>query len=406
MYHLTLTPGGGRTVKPNGLILCLLFFAISFVSISQTITTVVGNGIAGFYGDGGPANASQTDYPYSVAVDIAGNIYLADFYNNRIRKVTTRGNIGTIAGKGFDIGSQKFGDNGPAINANLYHPVGVAADDSGNVYIADALASRVRKISPGGIISSIAGFGTAGYAGDGDLAVKAKLNGPTSIAIDGAGNIYIADRYNNCVRKIDRAGIITTVAGNNKQGYSGDGEIANKAKLNDPRGVSLDAAGNLYIADCGNNCIRKVNIAGIITTIAGKGGKQGFSGDGGPAINAQLNGPTSVTIDAGGIIYVADQNNNRIRKITSYGIISTFAGKGTSGYSGDGGDATAAQLSTPIGVSADSYGNIYIADFGNYRIRKVATHLYNNNVNLTGTLLYCDSLKPMPNVRVKVGYGK
>ncbi len=265
----------------------------------------------------------------------------------------------------------------------------------------------MRKISPGGIISTIAGFGTAGYAGDGDLAVKAKLNGPTCIAIDAAGNIYIADRYNNCVRKINKAGIISTIAGNTKQGYSGDGEIATKAKLNDPRGVKcLDAEGNLYIADCGNNCIRKVNIAGLITTIAGKGGKQGFSGDGGPAINAQLNGPTSVTVDAGGIIYIADQNNNRIRKITTYGTISTFAGKGTPGYSGDGGDATSAQLSTPIGVATDSYGNVYIADFGNYRIRKVATHLYNNSVSLTGTLLYCDSLKPMPNVRVKVGYGR
>jgi uncharacterized protein (TIGR03437 family) len=348
------------------------------------ITTVAGTGAIGYSGDGGPATNASLNFPIGVAVDSASNLYIADTYNNRLRKVS--GNIiTTTAGNGTNRYS---GDGGPATGASFNGPSDVAVDSAGNLYIADTNNNRIRKVS-GGIITTVAGSGSAGYSGDGGPATSAQLNGPTGVAVDFAGNIYIGDGFNPVVRKVS-GGIITTVAGNGVQGYSGDGGRATNASLYLPSGVAVDSVGNLYIADASDNVIRKVS-DGIITTVAGgfEGvvvfcvpfsiNCAGFSGDGGPATSAQLNGPGGVAVDSTGNIYIADSGNNRIRKVSG-GIITTVAGSGPScsftvpcgGFSGDGGPATSAQLNGPDGVSVDSTGNLYIADTYNNSIRRVS----------------------------------
>ena len=217
----------------------------------------------------------------------------------------------------------------------------MAVDASGNLYIADTGNNRIRKVSATGIITTVAGNGSAGYSGDGGPATSAQLDGPEGVAVDGSGNLYIADTCNNRIRKVSATGIITTVAGNGSAGYSGDGGPATSAQLSLPAGVAVDGSGNLYIADSGNNRIRKVSATGIITTVAGNG-SPGYSGDGGPATSAQLNQPAGVAVDASGNLYIADSSNNRIRKVSATGIITTVAGNGFDGYSGDGGPATSA----------------------------------------------------------------
>ena len=243
-------------------------------------------------------------------------------------------------------------------------------DATGNLYIADAFNSRIRKVNTSGIISTIAGNGTAAYSGDGGLASVAELNYPRGIALDAAGNLYIADASNNRIRKINTAGIISTYAGNGTGGFSGDGAQAAAAELFGPWSLAFDAVGNLYIADFSNIRIRMVNAGGIISTIAGNG-TAGFTGDGGQAALAELNQPDGVACDAAGNIYIANAGNNRVRMINTLGIITTVAGNGTQGYSGDGGQATAAELYNISGLACDTAGNLYIADTYNNRIRKV-----------------------------------
>jgi sugar lactone lactonase YvrE len=337
------------------------------VDVGGTITTMAGNGIGGYSGDNGPATSAYLYYPSGIAVDSSGNIYIADSSNNRVRKVDVGGTITTVAGNGT-FGCS--GDNGPATSASLNYPSGIAVDSSGNTFIADRFNSRIRKVNTAGIITTVAGYGTGGYSGDNGPATSASLNTPADVAVDLSGNIYIADSDNSRVRKVDTTGIITTVAGNDTWGFSGDGGPATFASLRAPFGASVDSSGNIYIADMYNHCIRKVDTFGIITTVAGNG-MAGYSGDNGPATSASLNNPTDVAVDSSGNIYISDQDNNRVRKVDASGIIITSAGNGIAEYSGDNGPATAAGLSALSRVAVDSSGNIYIAS--NNRIRKVDT---------------------------------
>jgi sugar lactone lactonase YvrE len=336
------------------------------------ITTVAGNGVFGFAGDGGAATSASLNSPAGVALDASGNLYIAEYANHRIRKVdAATGIITTVAGNGINTFA---GDGGAATSASLSHPNGVALDASGNLYIADYGNSRIRKVAAAtGIITTVTGNGVFGFAGDGGAATSASLYFPTGVALDASGNLYIADPRTQRIRKVDAAsGIITTVAGNGVLGFAGDGGPATSANLASPSGVALDASGNLYIADIGNERIRKVDAAsGIITTAAGSG-VLGFAGDDGAATSASLASPWGVALDASGNLYIADYFNHRIRKVdATTGIITTVAGNGTATFAGDGGAATSANLNYPVGVAVDASGNLYIADFRNQRIRKV-----------------------------------
>jgi len=336
------------------------------VTPAGIISTVAGNRSFGFAGDGRPATEASLYFPNGVAVDAVGNAYIADTFNNRIRKVTPAGIISTVAGNG----SFRFsGDGGPATSASFRLPGGVAVDTAGNLFVADKDNHRVRRITQTRTINTVAGDGTAVFSGDGGPGTSASLRFPNGVAVDLTGNIYIADAQNRRVRKVSTAGTISTVAGNGGSDFSGDGGPATGAGIFVPDGVALDAAGNLYIADRENNRIRKVTPTGTISTVAGNG-VRGFSGDGGSATATALNYPTGVAVDAAGNLFIADHQNNRIRKVTSAGTMTTFAGNGTSGFSGDGGQATSASLS-PNGVTVDAAGNLYIADTSHQRIRKV-----------------------------------
>lgn len=333
------------------------------IDTAGNATTLIGDGIQGFAGDGGPANKVRMNLPTGVQVDSAGNVYFADSQNNRIRKFSG-GNVATFAGNG---GLSRSGDGGPGTSAQLNTPLGVAVDAAGNLYIADTLNNIVRKVS-GGNITTFAGNGAAGSGGDGGAATSAQLNGPQGLAVDSAGNLYIADTQNHRVRKVS-GGTIGTVAGTGTPGFAGDGGAAGSAQLNAPFGVALDSAGNLYIAEFSNNRVRKVATNGAISTFAGTG-VSAYGGDGGQATSAQLNGPQAVTVDGSGNVYIADTANNRVRKVASNGVITTVAGNGIPGFAGDGGQAINAQAGTPTAVAVDTIGNLFIAD-GSARVRKV-----------------------------------
>ena len=348
------------------------------VDTTGTISTVAGTGAWGFSGDGGPAIEALLSYPSGVATGGAGNLYIADSGYNRIRKVDTTGTISTVAG------GRKYGDGGPATATELDRPSGVALDGAGNLYIADRRNQRIRKVDSTGTISTVAGAKIQGFSGDGGAATAAELRFPSGVALDNAGNLYIADRSNHRIRKVDSTGTISTIAGTGTEGFSGDGGAATAAEIDSPWGVVVDGAGNLYFADSDNHRIRKVDTAGTISTIAGTG-TEGFSGDGGAATAAQLSAPRGVALDGAGNLYIADTDNHRIRKVDTAGTISTIAGTGTEGFSGDGGAATAAQLNSPSGVALDGAGNLYIADAHNHRIRKVDTTGTISTIAGTGT---------------------
>ena len=364
-----------------------LFIAFTFISLmikAQVgyINTIAGIGTAGYSGDSGQAVSAKLNIPFGMVFDTVGNMYFADEENNVIRKIAaSTGVITTFAGTYYPSGGNWYygGDGGHADSAYLANPLGVAIDADGNIYVADNKNNVIRKITAStGIITTVAGnimsiIGIYAFAGDGGPATDAELNSPWGIAIDAAGNIYIADQGFNVIRKVTvSTGIITTVVGDGNAGYSGDGGLAINAEINAPSGITIDAAGNIYISDEGNDVIRKITAStGIINTIAGNG-INGFSGDGGLATLAKLNDPSlGVAIDTAGNIYIADDGNNRIRKITaSTGKISTVAGTGANGYTGDGGLATLATFNGPEGVALDPAGNIYISDENNV-IRKI-----------------------------------
>ena len=370
---------------------------------SGIITTVAGSS-GGSLDDGSPATSAQLQTPTGVAVDAAGNLFIADADDNRIRQVTAAtGIITTAAGTG---GPGFSGDGGPATSVQLSTPTGVAIDAAGNLFIADADDHRIRQVAPGGNISTVAGTGTAGFFGDDGLATTAQLQTPTGVAVDAAGNLFIADADNNRIRRVAvDTGIITTVAGTGQAGFSGDGDAATNAQLRTPTGIAVDAAGNLFIADAANNRIRRVAADGIITTFTGTG-VAGFNGDEGEATAAELNFPYYVALDAAGNLYIADQGNFRIRQVAADGIITTVAGTGHAGFSGDGDSATSARLSVPYGVALDAAGNLFIADQGNFRVRQVAVDTgIITTVAGTGTHGFSGDGGPATDAQLSVSYG-
>jgi sugar lactone lactonase YvrE len=335
------------------------------VKSSGNIFTIAGTGSAGYSGDGGLATDAKLDHPKGVCLDIM-EVIIADTMNGCLRRAHLGGTIVTL----FSFKS-----------LGLNHAQGIAMDDVGNLFIADTDNHLVRKLDISGEISVVAGTGSAGFSGDHGPAISAKLDKPRGIAVDSMGNVYIADTNNDCIRRVDKSGVIRTVAGiGGIHGYSGDGGLATSARLDKPEAIAVISmaegnAVNLYIADTNNACIRKVDAAGKITTVAGIGRSPGYSGDGGPATNAKLDKPRGVFADPSNNIYIADSENHRIRKVeNSSGVISTIAGIGIAGYSGDGESAVSATLDKPYGVFVDSAGNLFIADKDNHAVRIVSNH--------------------------------
>jgi uncharacterized protein (TIGR03437 family) len=386
------------------------------VTPAGVISTVAGNGHQGFSGDNGPASAAQVNQPYGLALDAAGNLYIADYGNQRVRAIGANGNITTVAGNGQ---SGAYADGGPATAALLLGPHDLATDAAGNLYISELLGHRVRRVTPGGTISTVAGMGIAGFSGDGGPATAAQLNQPAGLALDGAGNLYIVDSLNFRIREVlasagtistvcsqqtfnaqnfvytvkpfglaanaagdlyfldvdnsalwqlSSAGVLAQVAGTpGTTGYTGDGQPALQTSLIDPVEVTLDAAGDLYLSELQRvRCVAAAT--GLIDTVAGNG-TFGYAGDGGNAMLAVLSAPTGLALNNGSL-YVADTNNGRVRQIAG-GSISTVAGNGTPGYMGDGGPAVSARLDNPTGLAFDPAGNLYIADAGNDNVRSV-----------------------------------
>lgn len=369
-----------------------LFSQVAHAAVT-TISTIAGNGTSGYGGDSGAATSAKLNNPHGVAVDSSGNVYIADSNNNRIRKIDTNGKISTIAGDG-NWGSG--GDGGAATSAQLNNPSGVAVDSSGNVYIADTNNSKIRKVGTDGRICTIAGIESWGYTGDGGPATSAQLSYPRSVVVDSHGNVFIAEASNSVIRKIDTNGIISTVAGTGTSGYGGDGGAATEAKLDYPYGVAVDGSGNVYIAEGNNRRIRKVDTNGFINTIAGTG-VAGYSGDGGPAASAQVNSPVGIAADYAGNVYITDIGTSTIRRIYTDGTIRTIAGTGTYVYGGDNwneGAATSVQLKRPYGVAIDNNGYLYIADTENHKIRKMKEPVL-SGAELSGLSLSRGMLSPV-----------
>ena len=337
------------------------------LAAGQRLGLLAGTGSFGFSGDGGPALEARLYFPRSVAVDADGRLYIADQRNRRVRISTPQGRIGTVAGTG-ERGSS--GDGGFATLARLVAPSAAAVDASGGLWIADEGGHRVRLVSREGIIATAAGTGTQGVSGDGGPAWMAQLSAPLGVAA-GGGSIYIADSLNHRVRRLSPGGILATIAGSGIRGYGGDGGPALEAQLDTPDGVAVDGAGNVYFSDAANHCVRRVTSGGLIETVAGNG-VLGFAGDGGPAREALLHRPAGIALDGQGNLFIADSGNHRIRAVSRDGIIRTIAGNGSPGFSGDGGPALLAGLDQPTGVAAGKQGVIYVADFNNHRIRKLA----------------------------------
>jgi uncharacterized protein (TIGR03437 family) len=346
------------------------------------IHTAAGTGTAGFAGDGGPAVAALLDHPYGIAVDLAGNLYIADLGNGRIRKVAADGTIQTVAGGGSTV-PDTIGNGVPALSTKLVQPRNLAIDNDGTVYVSDFGAHRVYRISAGGMLSGLAGTGKAGLSGDGAPAMLAQLNSPAGLASDSNGSVYIADSGNNRIRKVNR-GIISTfysvsaptgvaLSPGNALYIAGSDYVGTVAHalsgITTARDLTTDAAGNVYATT--GQVVGKVAAGGAVSTIAGSGASRYFAGDDSPALAARLHSPSGIAVDDAGNWYIADTANNRVRRVTPSGVITTVAGTGIAGAAGDGGPGMLAQLNSPRSVAIDAQHNLYIADTGNNRVRKV-----------------------------------
>ncbi len=358
-------------------------YRVRKVSLDGTITTFAGTGTSGFSGDGGPATQAKLGFPDGLGIDAAGNLYINDEFNYRIRLVTTAGQISTVAGNGTAGFS---GDNGPATSAQIQgFAQKLAIDPAGNLYIPDSNNARIRKVAANGTITTIAGTGVQGFSGDGGAATAAELSSPDGIVMDASGNLFIADSGNARIRKIGIDGTISTVAGNGNFGFNGDSSTATSAWLDQPDGLAVDQAGNVYIADFVENRVRELSTSGSITTLAGN--YVVFSGDNGPATSATLRAPNSVAVDNSGNLFIADSANFRVREVAANGTITTIAGTGSSASSGDNGPATSAAIAEPTDVAVDGNGNIYIATSA-YRVRKISTNGTISTVAGTGVFGY------------------
>ncbi len=356
--------------KGAAILLVALSACMPRSSQAQVITTIVGdaNGRPGNTGDGSFSTFARLNAPTSILADKKGNVYIADQNNNKIRKIDIYGVIRTIAGSGAP-GST--GDGGPSEKAKLFAPTGLAMDKYGNIYFADSKNNKIRKIDTAGIIYTVAGTGNYDDKGEDTLAIYASFKEPKAVAVDDTGNVYIADCNNNKIRKIDTAGVVHTIAGNGDATYYGDNVPASGAKLNKPSGLAIDPRdGSLVIADTYNNYVRRITPDGIIHNVAGNG-VPGFGGDNSVVIAAsQVNNPTGVVVDRHGNLFIADQINNRVRKLDTLGRMSTVAGTGRPESGGDGGSALEAMLFLPTAVSVDTLGNLFVAEKKN-KIRYV-----------------------------------
>jgi sugar lactone lactonase YvrE len=365
----------GRRARTAGLGVALAALAAAgpaaAISGGDTIRTYAGNGQATASGDGGPATAAGIPGPIGITAAPDGSVYIPSPASNRIRLVSTAGVISTFAGTGV---AGFAGDGGPATSAQLNEPVDAALDGAGNLYIADRGNHRIRRVTPQGIITTIAGTGTNAFSGDGGPATDADLNNPVGVTVDSSGNVYIADEINHRVRKVDPSGVITTVAGTGVAGSAGDNGPAAAAQLDRPIDVRVDTLGNLFVADIGAHRVRRIGPDGIITTVAGTG-VAGFSGDGGAATAARLASPIEVVPDPFGNLYIADSANSRVRRVNGAGVISTIVGTGTPGFAGDGGAAEDARLNSPAGVVLNAGGDLFVADRGNNRVRIIENPL-------------------------------
>ena len=340
------------------------------LSPNGTITTIAGNGIAGFSGDGVPALESSLNFPAGLAFD-KGNLYVADRNNHRIRKIDLKGIISTVAGTGIP---ECCNDNGLAVEAHLHFPSDIDVDTEGNLYISDRSNNRIRKVNPDGIITTIAGLGKPGYGGDFGPADKALLKYPFGISHDNKGNFYIADRGNNRVRKIDQRGIITTIAGDGTHSFGGDYGPANQSSLAFPTDVIVDSLGTVYIADRNNNRVRKIDRLGVITTLMGLSQTE-FNGDNEIAAETSLHLPFALALNGEDRLLVVDRNHFRVREVRlQSNQVETIAGNGTFLFRGDGGPGAGATLDAPSGIALDSKGNVLFADRLHQRIRRVGSN--------------------------------
>jgi DNA-binding CsgD family transcriptional regulator/sugar lactone lactonase YvrE len=361
----------GAVVATSGLTAAAVLLSAREPGSSATMTTVAGTGVAAFSADGSPPTGTALARPVALALDSGDRLYVVD--GNRVRTITGK-KVLTVVGTGQ---AGYGGDGGAATAARLNSPHALAFDSKGNLYIADTLNHSIRRVDRHGVITTVVGTGEPGNSGDGGPGTTATLNSPAGVAIGFGDTVYIADTGNNRVRQLAADGTISPFAGTGEPRYAGDGGAATSAPLNYPQGLAFDDEGNLYVADTLNDRVRKVDLEGVITTVAGTGAR-GFSGDGGFARGAELNLATgSVTcgqalaLDTQGNLYIADAENHRVRKVALNGVITTVAGNGHGGYSGDGGPATSAALNSPRGVAVDRYGALYVADTSNGRVRAI-----------------------------------